>query len=102
MVSTGGEATVPERGMRREDFFGFLRHVLCMRPSLYIRTLDRSVAEAVLSDRERNQLMSNTVMPTTYLAQAADAAAWHLVRHTPAELPFRSGYDRALVERQMR
>ena len=46
--------------------------------------------------------MLNTVMPTTYLAEAADAAAGQLVRHTPAGFPCRSGYDRALVERQMR
>ena len=46
--------------------------------------------------------MLNTVMPTTYLAEAADAAAWQLVRHTPAGFPRRPGYDRALVERQMR
>jgi hypothetical protein len=46
--------------------------------------------------------MLNTVIPTTYLAEAADAAAWHSVRLIPAGFPRRSGYDEALVERQMR
>jgi hypothetical protein len=46
--------------------------------------------------------MVNTVMPTTYLAEAADAALWHSARVTPAGFPRRSGYDTTLVERQMR
>jgi hypothetical protein len=46
--------------------------------------------------------MSNTFMPTTYLAEAADAAAWLPVRHTSAGGPRRTGYATALVERQMR
>ena len=46
--------------------------------------------------------MLNTFMPTTSLAEAADAAAGQLVRHTPAGFPFRPRYGKALVERQMR
>ncbi len=46
--------------------------------------------------------MLNTCIPTTSLAEAADAAAGQLARHTPAGFPFRSGYGKALVERQMR
>ena len=59
-------------------------------PNLYSRT------------RKETKIMLNTAMPTTYLAEAADAAAWQLIRQTPAGFPRRSGYDRALVERQMR
>ena len=46
--------------------------------------------------------MLNTFMPITSLAQAADAAAGQPIRHAPAGFPFRSGYRKALVERQMR
>ena len=46
--------------------------------------------------------MLNTFMPTTSLAEAADAAAGECVRHTPAGFPFRPRYGKALVERQMR
>ena len=46
--------------------------------------------------------MVNPVMPTTYLAEAADAAMRHSARLTPVGFPRRSGYDTALVERQMR
>ena len=73
-----------------------------MRSSLYILTLDRSVSELLLYEPERNQTLLNTFMPTTSLAQAADAAAGQPIRHTPAGFPFRSGYRKALVERQMR
>jgi hypothetical protein len=51
---------------------------------------------------EGNQTMLNPTMPTTYLAEAADAAAWQSVRHTSAGFPRTSGYNKALVERQMR
>ena len=60
------------------------------------------MSEPLLSDTERNQIMLNTFMPTTSLAEAVDAAADEPVRHTPAGFPFRSGYGKALVERQMR
>ena len=46
--------------------------------------------------------MVNPVHPTTYLAEAADAATWQSVRLASAGFPRRSGYDTALVERQMR
>ena len=46
--------------------------------------------------------MLNTFTPTTSLAEAADAAAGELVRHTPVGFPFRPRYGKALVERQMR
>ena len=46
--------------------------------------------------------MLNTFMQSTSLAQAAAAAAGQPIRHTPAGFPFRSGYRKALVERQMR
>jgi hypothetical protein len=46
--------------------------------------------------------MLNTFMPTTSLAEAVDAAAEELARHTPAGFPSRSGYGNALAERQMR
>jgi hypothetical protein len=46
--------------------------------------------------------MLNPFMPTTSLAEAADAAAGQPIRHTPAGLPFRSRYVKALAERQMR
>ena len=51
---------------------------------------------------ERNQIMLNTFMPTTSLAEAVDAAADEPAQHMPAGFPFRSGYGKALVERQMR
>ena len=60
------------------------------------------MSEPLLSDTERNQNMLNTFMPNTSLAEAADAAAGQFARHTPAGVPFRSGYGKALVERQMR
>ena len=60
------------------------------------------MSEPLFSDTERNQVMLNTFMPTTSLAEAADAAAGQPIRHTPAGFPFRSGYRKALVERQMR
>ena len=59
-------------------------------PNLYSRT------------RKETTTMLNTVMPTTYLAEAADAVAWLPVRHTSAGFPRRSGYATALVERRMR
>ena len=46
--------------------------------------------------------MLNTFMPTTSPAQAADAAAGQPIRQAPAGFPFRSGYRKALAERQMR
>ena len=69
----------------------FTFHPLTDRcPNLYSRT------------RKGTRSMLNTFMPTTSLAEAVDAAAGQLVRHTPAGFPFRSGYGKALVERQMR
>jgi hypothetical protein len=46
--------------------------------------------------------MLNTAIPNTFLAEAVDAAAGQPTRHTPAGFPFRSGYGKAFVERQMR
>jgi hypothetical protein len=51
---------------------------------------------------EESEIMPNTFTHTTYLAEAADAAAWQLVRLTPAGSPRRSRCASALVERQMR
>ena len=46
--------------------------------------------------------MLNTFMQTTSLAEAVVTAAGQPIRLTPAGFPFRSGYGKALVERQMR
>jgi len=46
--------------------------------------------------------MLNTFMQTTSLAEAVVAAAGQPIRLTLAGFPFRSGYGKALVERQMR
>ena len=46
--------------------------------------------------------MLNTFMPTTSLAEAADAAAGQFARHAPAGVPFRSRYGTTLAERRMR
>ena len=46
--------------------------------------------------------MLSISIPPTSLTEAADAAAGQPIRQTPAGFPFRSGYGKALVERQMR